>query len=87
MTIFLGIDCGTQSLKAILWDAESGNIKDSAQVAYPLIAGLPPGHKEQHPQTWIDALEECIAQLKKNGKEERERHSDAIRRFNHNVRP
>ncbi len=68
MTLFLGIDCGTQSLKAILWSAESGQVVNSAQVAYPLIAGLPPGHKEQHPQTWVDAVEACIAQLKKNGK-------------------
>ncbi|HEY2933088.1 MAG TPA: xylulokinase [Acidobacteriota bacterium] len=66
--IFLGIDCGTQSLKTIAWDDESGIVVDSAQVSYPLIEGLPPGHKEQHPQTWTDALDATLAQLKERGK-------------------
>ncbi|HEY3129120.1 MAG TPA: xylulokinase [Acidobacteriota bacterium] len=68
VTLFLGIDCGTQSLKTIAWDPESGQVIDSTQVFYPLIAGLPPGHKEQHPQTWVDALRDCVAQLKNNQK-------------------
>lgn len=68
MPLFLGVDCGTQSLKVIAWDSDSARVVDSAQVAYPLIEGLPPGHKEQHPQTWIDALESCMARLKSRGK-------------------
>jgi len=64
--IFLGVDCGTQSLKIIAWDSDTGAVSSAAQ-AYDLIEGLPPGHKEQHPSWWIDALHNCIKQLREAG--------------------
>ena len=39
----------------------------SAAQAYDLIDGLPPGHKEQHPSWWVDALHQCISQLRQAG--------------------
>jgi xylulokinase len=59
-TLFLGIDSGTQSSKAIVLELETGKILASAQSPYELISGLPPGHLEQHPQTWSDAVDTCI---------------------------
>lgn len=56
MAITLGIDCGTQSTKTIALDGESGAVLASASQAYDLIPGLPAGHAEQHPQTWLDAM-------------------------------
>ena len=64
--LLMGIDCGTQGLKAILWDSEKNRIWTYYQ-SYELIQGLPPGHKEQHPQTWIDALNNCIASIQAEG--------------------
>ncbi|HXK60106.1 MAG TPA: xylulokinase [Acidobacteriota bacterium] len=64
--IFIGIDCGTQSLKAIAWDPEGGKIV-SASRSYGLIEGLPPGHKEQYPGVWIAALDECLEELRHKG--------------------
>ena len=64
--IFIGIDCGTQSLKALAWD-ESRGIVGSAGRSYDLIEGLPPGHKEQHPSLWINALDECLDELRAKG--------------------
>jgi xylulokinase len=65
--VYLGLDSGTQSTKAIAVDIESGNVLASAQNAYGLIEGLPPGHLEQHPETWVEAaggaVQECIARL------------------------
>ena len=61
--IFLGIDCGTQSTKVVALDADSGKIVAQAQAVYELIAGLPPGHMEQHPADWITALDQCIASI------------------------
>ena len=54
--ITLGIDCGTQSLKTVALDGESGQIVATASKPYELIAGLPAGHAEQDPEIWWDAL-------------------------------
>ena len=58
----LGIDSGTRSTKAIVLDLESGEVVALAQRAYGTIEGLPPGHVEQDPQTWIDAAETTVAE-------------------------
>ncbi|HTH49533.1 MAG TPA: xylulokinase [Candidatus Limnocylindria bacterium] len=59
-TLLLGIDSGTQSTKALVVDAKSGKVLGSGASAYDLIAGLPPGAKEQHPQTWREATAKAI---------------------------
>ncbi len=61
--IYLGVDCGTQSLKVLAWDPERGAAASVAR-SYGLIEGLPPGHKEQHPSEWIRALEACLDELR-----------------------
>lgn len=61
--IYLGIDCGTQSLKVLAWSPERGSLA-SASRSYGLIDDLPAGHKEQHPSEWISALEECMEELR-----------------------
>lgn len=66
---FLGIDSGTQSTKAIVLDLDTGKIVASGSKSYDLIKGLPTGHLEQHPKTWIDAVDasvkQCLAKLGK----------------------
>ncbi|MFH1964058.1 MAG: FGGY family carbohydrate kinase, partial [Acidobacteriota bacterium] len=64
--IFIGIDCGTQSLKVLSWRSDTNECV-SASCSYGLIPGLPPGHKEQHPREWIEALGNCIFKLKGKG--------------------
>lgn len=59
---FIGIDSGTQSTKAILLDATSGEVVASASAPYDLIEGLPAGHKEQHPSEWIAAVKSTISE-------------------------
>lgn len=61
--IYLGIDCGTQSLKVLAWHPERG-VLGVASRSYDLIPGLPPGHKEQHPSDWLDALDSCMQELR-----------------------
>src|SRR5258708_25369545 len=65
--IALGIDSGTQSTKTIALDLESGQLLASAAHGHGLIEGLPPGHLEQDPQVWVDAVEAtvraCLAKL------------------------
>ena len=65
--LFIGIDSGTQSSKAVVVDLANGEIVASAQTAYGMVEGLEPGHLEQHPSDWTDAvdeiLESCASQL------------------------
>jgi xylulokinase len=63
--IYLGIDCGTQSTKTIALDAESGRILASDAQTYEVIPNLPPGHLEQHPATWTQAVDATIQQVLK----------------------
>lgn len=57
---YIGIDSGTQSTKAVVIDGESGQVVGSAVKRYGIIEGLPQGHKEQHPSTWIEAFTETV---------------------------
>lgn len=61
----IGIDSGTQSTKALVVDAKNGRVIGSGSSAYGLIEGLPPGAKEQHPQTWREATAAAIRQAMK----------------------
>lgn len=58
--VFVGVDSGTQSTKVVLVDGEDGRILGSAAAPHEMIAGLPPGHLEQHPQDWFAALEAAL---------------------------
>jgi xylulokinase len=64
---FIGVDSGTQSTKAIIMDT-MGKILGKASRSYDLIADLPVGHMEQHPETWIRetlaAIREALIQSK-----------------------
>ncbi|MBM4013522.1 MAG: xylulokinase [Planctomycetes bacterium] len=61
--LFLGFDVGTQGAKGIVIDGERGVVVARAARSYGLIAGLPPGAAEQHPDTWATALRELAAEL------------------------
>ncbi len=66
--LYLGIDSGTQSTKALVVDAKNGKVLGSAQRAYGLISGLPAGAKEQHPETWKRATAGAIKAALKQAK-------------------
>ncbi|HEY2953173.1 MAG TPA: xylulokinase, partial [Verrucomicrobiae bacterium] len=59
-TLLIGIDSGTQSTKALVVDARSGQVHGSGAQSYDLIPNLPPGAKEQHPHTWRDATAKAV---------------------------
>jgi xylulokinase len=61
--IALGIDSGTQSTKTLALDVESGQTLATASQAYGLIDGLPPGHLEQDPKTWIAAVDTTVREV------------------------
>lgn len=66
--LLVGIDSGTQSTKAIVVDARAGAVSGSGTVKYDLLPGLPPGAKEQHPETWRQAAAAAIRAALKQAK-------------------
>ena len=67
-TLLIGIDSGTQSTKVLVVDARDGRVLASAAQEYELIANLPPGAKEQHPETWRDATASAIRRALRQAK-------------------
>jgi len=65
--IYIGIDSGTQSVKAIALEFKSGKTLATGSAPHEMIGELPPGHMEQHPDNWTDAadvaMRECLEQL------------------------
>ncbi|MFN3407995.1 MAG: xylulokinase [Limisphaerales bacterium] len=66
--LLIGIDSGTQSTKALVVDANTGKVLGSGAAKYDLIPGLPPGAKEQHPETWRKATATAIRAALKQAK-------------------
>ena len=66
--LYIGIDSGTQSTKALVVSAKNGKVLGSGQRAYGLIKGLPAGAKEQHPETWKKATAAAIKAALKEAK-------------------
>jgi xylulokinase len=63
MSLYVGVDSGTQSVKAIALDLETGRVVAEARAPHHLIAGLPAGHMEQHPQEWVSAMDAAIKEV------------------------
>ena len=62
--MFLGIDIGTSSVKAVIADAEQSVV---AQASVPLAVSRPqPGFSEQDPESWWKATVEAIGALPMN---------------------
>ncbi len=61
--LFIGIDSGTQSTKAVVLDLVERKVVAEARAPHQLVAGLPPGHMEQHPAEWTAALDTVIRQV------------------------
>lgn len=60
MSLFIGIDSGTQSVKAVVLDLDTRKVIAEARTPHSMIDGLPAGHMEQHPAEWAAALDAVI---------------------------
>jgi xylulokinase len=63
MSLFIGIDSGTQSTKAVVLDLDQNKVVAEARASHQLIAGLPLGHMEQYPRDWTAALDAVIGEV------------------------
>ena len=57
--VFLGIDCGTQSTKAVLVGGDSPDVLAVGRAGHQLVE-RPDGTREQDPRWWIEALAEAV---------------------------
>ena len=65
---FIGVDSGTQSTKTVVVEGETGEVVGRSSKIYGLIEGLPPGHMEQNPSIWVEAMMETVsAAIKASG--------------------
>ena len=62
-TVILAIDCGTQSLRALLF-SDKGDLLDRAQVGYDPYFSTKPGWAEQDPEVYWGSLCDACNQLK-----------------------
>jgi D-xylulose kinase len=58
-TVFLGIDCGTQSTKAVLMDAGNEKLLAVGRADHEIVE-RDDGTREQHPDWWIAALVDSV---------------------------
>ena len=63
MSLYIGIDSGTQSVKAVVLDLASRKVVAEARAPHKLIEGLPVGHLEQHPHEWTAALDFVLGEV------------------------
>jgi len=62
MKTVLGIDCGTQSTKALVYEPDTRRVVARAQAPHELISSED-GTREQKARWWIDALGRCLASI------------------------
>ena len=60
MSLFVGIDVGTQGIKLLAYDAERRQVVATASAPLELIS-RDDGSREQQPAWWIDGLRACFA--------------------------
>src|ERR1039457_2667134 len=63
MSLYIGVDSGTQSVKAVALDLETGLVAVEARFSHRLIPGLPPGHRETEPDEWVAAMDSAIGEV------------------------
>lgn len=62
----LGIDSGTQGTKALVVELDSGQVLGRGYGRHQMVTGLKPGESEQHPETWVKAMEEAVTEALKS---------------------
>ncbi|MFC4728222.1 xylulokinase [Coralloluteibacterium thermophilus] len=62
MSLFVGLDVGTQSVKLVAYDPEARKVVAVHGQPVELIAG-DDGSREQHAHWWLDAIRACFARL------------------------
>jgi xylulokinase len=60
MSLYIGIDSGTQGTKAVVVDMDARRVVAQARAGHRMLAGLPIGSQEQDPREWTAALDGAL---------------------------
>ena len=62
--LFLGLDVGTQSTKGVVISSDpTRGILAQATAPHRMVGNLPPEHREQDPEQWLDAIASVCRRL------------------------
>ncbi|MBN1938762.1 MAG: xylulokinase [Candidatus Aminicenantes bacterium] len=56
----IGVDSGTQGVKAVVVDVDSGRVVGRGRAPHDSVPGLPPGASEQDPDIWVSAMNNAL---------------------------
>ena len=54
MSLFVGLDVGTQGCKAVVYDDKLHQVVSRGSFPYDILKSKVPGRAEQHPSLWIE---------------------------------
>ncbi len=57
----VGIDSGTQGVKALVVDVATGRVRGRGTAPHAMVRGLEPGASEQDPRSWLAAMEKALS--------------------------
>jgi xylulokinase len=64
----VGIDSGTQGVKVLVVDIDSGRVAARGRAPHEMVPGLPPGASEQEPEVWVTAMENALSSALRSGR-------------------
>lgn len=64
----IGLDSGTQGTKALVVEVDTGKVLGLGYGRHQMVEGLKPGESEQHPETWLRAMDEAMSTALKEAK-------------------
>lgn len=60
MSLFIGLDVGTQGSKAVIYNSRSNEVISRGAYSYDILKTKVPGRAEQHPSLWIEVPCPCL---------------------------
>ena len=61
--LVVGIDVGTQGTKAVAVDLDQAKVLARGSAKYELDRGIAHAAAEQHPDSWADAVQDCLMHI------------------------
>lgn len=57
MSLYIGVDVGTQGSKAVIYNSKKNQVVSRGAYSYDILKTKVPGRAEQHPSMWIEVCQ------------------------------